>query len=120
MTLPVRPPLLQPSAKLLAGCPRSDPTGIHACCRGAMIQFLEPVGDPESRQRFGAGWAETLNSGQHRVLTIGIEKCRRFVQQQQPGIAGESSGNGEALLLPAAERMDWAGLQFAQSQQAQQ
>ena len=85
-----------------------------------MIQFLEAVGDPQGRQWFGAGPAESLYGGQHCALTVGIEKCRRFVQQQQPRVAGKGSGDRKALLLATAERMDRAGFQSAQSKQVQQ
>ena len=75
-------------------------------------QFPKPVGDPQRRDRVDGVFAKPLHGGQHRCLAAGIEQGGRFIEQQEPGVTRQGSGNRQALFLAAAEAVNRPLLQL--------
>jgi hypothetical protein len=55
----------------------------HANCRAASVEFFQQI--------------------HHRFAVTGIQVSGWFIRQQDGGLAGESSGDGNALLLTAGK-----------------
>ena len=115
MNLPLECAPLQAPLQFWPSGPWSNLTVLHASGAIGEGQFPKSVGDPQRRDRLHGVFAKPLHGGQHRCLAAGIEQGGRFIQQQEPGVTGQGSGNGQALFLAAAEAVDWPLLQLGEA-----
>ena len=71
-----------------------------------MVQLAEAVRDPQGCQGHCRTVAELLHRVQDGCLAGGIQQGCGFIQEQQRRLARQSSGDGQSLLLPAAQGVD--------------
>ena len=95
----------------MARSPPADAPRLHLSSTVSAGQFVKSVGDPKRCQRLVRPVAQGSYGLQHSPLTVRVQKRSGFVEQQQTGLAGQSSRDGKALLLPATESVDGPSLQ---------
>ena len=72
----------------------------HPCGSIGMVEFLQAMGDPERAQRCCWVMAQGFHCVQDCGLALGVQQRRRFVEQEQVGVAGEGSGYGQVRWPP--------------------
>ena len=97
-----------PQVSLQAGAaaPGPDAAVLHQGRAVAPVELLEPVGDPQGRDRRLGPVAQGVDQLQHLPLAGFIQQGGGFIEQQQLAPAGQGPGDGQALFLAAAEAVD--------------